>query len=341
MSTTTIKRTYKTFVDRLVAGGLDVIRPASGPLAALSALSFAPKGDLLNHPRQFWPIDRDLVDSIKDQIKQQIALGSSAALVGVKEDLILFEEELCEVDAKGEPKRALRIVGGARRCNHAIVAEQELRDEGVIGEGVVTRVPFRLFPGTKAEAVAEMLEDNSKTLKLEDAPSVLAVLAIRLVVLGVSVADITKKMPRDVGLDVVMALTQWHKLLPEVAARFDSGEAKIGFLPVVVAADPSEQMALVDRLLGARVTTSKGASRTIRKDKAQSSGGTGERLHPRRSARLIETLSASKPKEGSPAYWILKGMLLVEGKLDISELPSDVRAQLLSVLPATVHVTAN
>ncbi len=316
---------YKSPVDRLKAGGLDVIRSPEGFKGALSAFSFAPVDHLLAHPRQHLPLDPEMVTDIAEN--------------GVQKDILVYEvvtEEI--VSETGEYRRQLFILNGARRVNHAMAAEKMNRFNGFLAEDEFMRLKFRLFEGTMVEALMEQLRDNADPLKVADSVGTLAVMISKLLRLGISKEKIVSKCPKGIGAVEVEALTQWSKLTPEVAARFESGEAPIGLLAAVVAVPESKQMETLDKLLSSGAKTSKGATRALRKESAQKSGGTGERLHPKRVAKVIEAMG--KPTKGSFADAFLKGILFVEGKLDLADLPADVRAQVMSFLPATVTVTA-
>ena len=319
-------KTYKSPVDRLKAGGLDVIRGVDGFRAALSAITFAPAEHLLAHPRQFLPLDPDMVQDI--------------AMNGVTKEIVVYEIVLDEVADSGEYRRELYIVNGARRVNHAIAAEKLNRKSGVLSGDECMRLKFRLYEGTVVEALMEQLKDNADPLKVADSVGVLAVMIGKLIKLGVTEAAIEAKAPKGVGPAEVSALVQWAKVIPEVQARFDSGEAPIGLLPAIVSVPGSKQMETLDKLLGAKVKTSKGATRALRKSGAKKSGGTGERLHPRRVAKVVASIMASPVAPGSPTDWFLRGIALVEGKLNLSELPPVLRGQVLAALPAYVRVEA-
>ncbi len=323
---TTNTRKYKTPVDRLNAGGLDVIRSPEGPRAALGSLSFAPEGHILQHPRQFLPLDSEMVEDI--------------ATNGVRETLVVWEEVTEELLPSGDYRRVLWIINGSRRYNHAMAAETIVRKSGLLPADEPFRVKIRLFEGTMVEALMEQLRDNADPLKVSDSVGVLAVMICKLVKLGVSETAIVAKAPKGVGPIEVEALTQWAKVVPEVQARFDSGEIPIGFLPSVVAAPPSKQMELVEKLLKTKATTSKGATRALRKENAQKDGGTGERLHPRRVEKVVKAIEEKQVPEGSPTFWFLAGIRFVEGKLDLNDLPPGLRTLVLSALPSSVRVDA-
>lgn len=315
---------HKSPVDRLKAGGLDVIRSPEGFKGALSAFSFASADHLLAHPRQFLPLDPAMVADIRDN--------------GVQKEIVVFEIVLDEIADSGEYKRQLFIINGARRFNHAVEAEKLNRAAGILADDECMRLKFKLFEGTMVEALMEQLRDNADPLKVADSVAVLAVMINKLLRLGIAKEKIVAKCPKGIGAVEVEALTQWAKLTLEVATRFESGEAPIGLLAAVVACPETKQMEMLDKLLSAGAKTSKGATRALRKDSARNSGGTGERLHPKRIVKVIAAMG--KPVEGSFADAFLKGILFVEGKLDLADLPVDVRTQVMAFLPTTVTVTA-
>lgn len=320
------KPSFKTPADRLRAGGLDVIRSPEGLRAAIGSLSFAPAGHLLQHPREHLATDPAMVDDIVEN--------------GVRETLVVFEEVTEEVLPGGGYATKLWVINGSRRKNHAHKAEKILHTRGVLAADEPLRVKIRLFEGTMVEALMEQLRDNADPMKVADSIGVLAVMICKLLKLGVTEAAIVAKAPKGVGPIEVAALAQWAKVVPEVQARFDSGEAPVGLLPAVVAEPPSKQMAMLDKLLGAGAKTSKGATRVLRKEKAKKNGGTGERLHPRRVEKVVAAIEERTVAEGSPAFWFLAGIQFVEGKLDLATLPPVLRAQVLSALPASVTVDA-
>lgn len=226
---------------------------------ALSALRVVTSGQR-KHPRAHLPVDRALVEHIKKH-------GIPREFFTVREDGDLGE-----------------VIDGARRTKAAHVAEKELQLEAPRiwpleprGRGWTDEDgPGHLYVEAEVVSCSDLelqllrLDANARR-GLPDSASVLAAIVGNIVRLNKGMPDaalttrIVEAMPQGVTSGVVIALSRWDELTPELQVRWESGDAPLGLLPVVLAAAVDEREAVLDKALREGVRTAKGATRRANK----------------------------------------------------------------------------
>lgn len=220
---------------RLKQGGVE-IKKGDALHAPIGDIWVPPKGHPLEHLRFRDPVNREMVEDIKEY--------------GVREAITVREDPL------PGGKRRLLLVDGGNRTRDGLVAQEEM--------GAVLYVPIRLFTGTDAEVLLERVRANADPLKRPDTVSVLARTVAQMARLGpLDVRAVAGVMPRGIGPAEVQALGRWGNLLAELRPRFDSGELPIGLLAAVLDAPRDEQVQTAERLKAAGVKSTRGATRRV------------------------------------------------------------------------------
>ena len=254
---------------------------------ALSSLVVVTKGPAA-HPRAHLPVDRALVEHIK--------------VHGIPRERFCVRED----GERGE------VIDGARRTKAARVAEQELQREAprrapLEGPFAGPDDPGRLYVEAEViscsdlELLLRRLDANVRR-GLPDSASVLASIVKSIIAINKGEPDdalmrrIVAAMPQGVTAGVVAALSRWDELTSELQARFDSSEAPIGLLPVVLAARRDEREVVLDKAMRDGVRTAKGATQRANraKDKADP---WARRMTPRQAARVAEGLMEACPED--------------------------------------------
>ena len=253
----------------------DVIKFALGSLVVVT------KGPAA-HPRAHLPVDRALVEHIK--------------VHGIPRERFCVRED----GERGE------VIDGARRTKAARVAEQELQREAprrapLEGPFSGPDDPGRLYVEAEViscsdlELLLRRLDANVRR-GLPDSASVLASIVKSIIAINKGEPDdalmrrIVAAMPQGVTAGVVAALSRWDELTSELQARFDSSEAPIGLLPVVLAARRDEREVVLDKAMRDGVRTAKGATRRANKAK-DTADPWARRMTPRFCEALGEALS--------------------------------------------------
>lgn len=287
----------RNVVDRLKDGGVDA-KKGTRVFAAISDIYVPPLGHPLFHPRFG-----------EDPIPE---MWLDIAVRGVEHALVVRDDGLDAND-----KRVLLLVDGGRRTRNTLHAWKALaahRKATTVGElakaaGVdlpkgmdpswpVIKldegrlfVPTEFFTGSDTEVLLERLRRNADPLKKPDAPSVLAVTIAQLQKTGCSdprvIAAATNITPADVE-----ALTRWDNLVPEAKARFEAG-APLGLLAAVLDAPRDGQVAKLDELLAAGITSGSGATRHENKKRAERAASRGEAPAKKRSPKVLDAVVRS------------------------------------------------
>ncbi len=287
----------RNVVERLKDGGVDA-KKGTRVFAAVSDIYVPPLGHPLFHPRfGEEPIPEMWLD---------------IAVRGVEHAITVRDDGLDEND-----KRVLLLVDGGRRTRNTLHAWEALRTHRkatTVGElakaaGVVLPagmdpswplirlddgrlfIPTDFFTGSDAEVLLERLRRNADPLKKPDAPGVLAVTIAQLHKTGCTdprlIAAATNITPADVE-----ALTRWDNLVPEAKARFEAG-APLGLLAAVLDAPRDGQVAKLDELLAAGVTSGAGATRHENKKRAERAATRGEAPAKKRSPKTLDAVVRS------------------------------------------------
>jgi hypothetical protein len=269
--------------DRLRDGDV-LAKKADALMVPVGDIWIPPVGHPLWHPRQGDPLDEELVASL--------AAGWR------KGPCILVRD-----DGSVDGKRRLTLVDGCRRTVNGREAERRLRRSGVLkktpsNSHAALYVEIEFFRGSDADVLLERLRRNREDpLKLADRPSVLAATAAQLAALGAPVEAIADVMPKGIGAREVGALLDWKNLVPEVAGRFDSGEAPIVFLRSVLDAPRDKQAATLDRLVASGVKSASGATKVLRRDERAANPRPAVRVRPKRFfGALAERLKIVEPE---------------------------------------------
>lgn len=289
MTTEAIVRS-KSPADTLKTQGVNARRGASEVAVDIADVWIPPRGHVLYHPRQKDPIDP--------------ALRYDIAKRGVKEALVLWRMGVFD------GKMRLGLLDGCQRTNHLRDAiRMMLAGEpfAVYVDGVATGeteliqfkegmqfVPVEFFSGDELQALFRRAASNSDPFKRPDAPSVLAVYVTQFRALRATDAQILAVMPRGIVAADLESLAQWADLTKEAAARFDAG-APLGLLGAVLAAPREEQLATLDKLVRAGLTTAKGATRLKNREaRAESTGGNGERIRLPVIRRIVAAVAPTE-----------------------------------------------
>lgn len=254
-------------IDRAKKNGVRAVK-GTGVTVYVDDIFVPGDGHPLAHPRRNDPVDEELVQSIMQGWER-------GSVLWVRED-----------------GPTLVLIDGSQRINASKEAQRRT------GRPVLAEIAY--FHGTDAEAVLFRLEANADPLKRPDSPSVLASTCKQAVLLDASITVdvLLRKMPRGIHRGELEALLRWDNLLPELRPRFDSGELPIGLLGAVLDAPRDQQTAVAERLLGAGVRTSKGASRVVGRDKREAAGQQAERVHTRTLDKVVRALDKFTPEVG-------------------------------------------
>lgn len=290
----------RNVVDRLKDGGVDA-KKGTQVFTSVTDIWAPPVGHPLGHPR--------FVDPPEPEMWLDIAVR------GVEKTVVVRDDGL-----DGDDKRRLLLVDGGRRTSNALWACQMLlkypfattvgelaRAAGVdlpakmdaswpllkLSEGRLF-VPVEFYTGSDADVLLERLRQNADPLKKADRPGVLAVTVVQLHRAGCTDPRvIATVMPAGIGPAEVEALSRWDNLVPEAQARFEAG-APLGLLAAVLDAARENQVAKLDELIAAGVTSTKGATRHENKKRAERAADRGEvmarKLSPKRLASLAQAV---------------------------------------------------
>lgn len=270
-------------IDRAKKFGVQAVK-STGVSVPVDDIFVPGEGHPLAHPRRDDPLDEALVQSIVRGWKE-------GSVVTVRED-----------GAPGD-KLQFTLIDGSQRINAGKEAQRRT--------GRIVMVEIAYFFGSDAEAILYRLEANGDPTKRPDCPSVLASTCKQAVSLdaSITVEVLLTKMPRGIGRGELEALLRWKNLVPELQPRFDSGELPIGLLGAVLDAPRDQQPEVAERLLGAGVRTSKGASRVVGRDKREASGQSAERVHVKTLDKVVRALDKFTPEVGADPVETLKDII--------------------------------
>lgn len=247
--TTKRVRSNLTATEKLREGGI-YGKKADHPKVPVQSIRW-PTGAIA-HPRQHLPADRALVDDMKRR--------------GFRPECPLIVRD-GGVDERGV--RILDLVCGSRRLNAALVVELEFVAEGKCEEYVPGTesgwyVHIEFFKGDDRAVIAERLRENYDPLKLPDSPSVLYATYRQLAVLGMEPDEMPLAEKRGVTRGVLAALLDWPNIVEAAASRFESGEAPLALLPVVLDCPRDGQASALDRFIVAGAMTARKARKALR-----------------------------------------------------------------------------
>lgn len=284
--------------ERLKDGGIDAKK--SGLIHVPVADIWAPpKGHPLYHPRFGDPVDRSMVDDIRERgVEKPIKVRDDGAPPG--------------------EKRKLLLVDGGRRTRNALVAQEEL--------GQTLYVPIEFFNGTDADVLIERIRSNADPLKKPDKASVLALTIAQLLKLGpLDTRAVAAVMPKGIGPAEVEALARWGNLTKEARERFDDG-APIGLLAAVLDAPRDAQVATLDKLIAAGVKSTRGATRHTNGAR-DAKDPWARRMSPKAQVRMADTLTKRNTKlrggEATLQQGIVIGLYLA-ANADVEQVLSEV-----------------
>lgn len=220
------------------------------------------KDHKLHHPRA----DRPLVESLVLDIMAN----------GVKDPVLVRLEH-----------DKLMVCDGSRRVRHAQEAQARLRkakDEKVLKKDDNDgkwKLPIKieLLPGntTDAQFLIERQTRDRQPLKEHHDVEVLAVSVCQLLALEVSVEVILNILPRDWSkLHIEAVNLHWHSMPHDLIEQFNSGTAPVGLLPAILNAKPADRKALLAALIEAGMSSPKGATRFINREKADAALNDGD-----------------------------------------------------------------
>lgn len=268
-------------LDKMKAQGLD-LKKGSHASVAVGAFYFAPEGHVLHHPRASDPLDEVMVLDIMEN--------------GVEKRPLVWN--IGPASALSTAPRLL-VIDGARRIMHAREAERRMHASGALAQDKAFYVEVDFYTGDERGALLERLKRNTDPLKKEDAPSKIALTAIAYARVGGDIRDLLPVVPRSIGESELRSMLRWHDLLPEVAAEFDAGTAPIGLLGAVLDAPREEQGATLTKLVDAGMTTAKGATRLLNKEKrAQGQKVGSQRVQAKVVERVVEAVDSLTLEEG-------------------------------------------
>lgn len=261
------------------------------------------------HPRSHLPADPELVAFIK--------------VHGVP-----TEDRRFEAMQDGED---FEVIEGCRRTVAGRVAEAWLRkhkprqapleydrvDPTDLGQLYVETVVVSL---SDLEIGLRRLNAN-KARGLPDSPSVLASIVASIIAANKGEPDaalmarIVDAMPRGVTAGVVTALSRWDELTPELQGRFESGDAPIGLLPIVLAARREDREDVLAKALREGVRTAKGASQRANRAR-EAKDPWSRRMSPRVALKLaaaLEALTGRRAEASIVAGGVSLGLILASG----------------------------
>lgn len=288
----------RNVVERLKDGGVEA-KKGTQVFAQITDV-FVPTDGPLDHPR------------FRDAVVP--AMWLDIAVRGVEKPIVVRDDGLDAND-----KRKLLLVDGGRRTANALWAWQALityRRANTVGElaeaaGVALPagmdpswplmkldvgrlfVPIEFFHGTDTEVLLERLRRNADPLKKPDSPSVLARTIAQLGKTGCTdYRVIAAVVAPGIGPAELEALSRWDNLVPEARERFDAG-APLGLLAAVLDASRDRQVAKLDELIAAGITTTKGATRHENKKRAERAASRGEAPAKKRSPKTLDAVVRS------------------------------------------------
>lgn len=290
----------RNVAERLKDGGIDAKKGTQVhvPIADI----FVPgKGHPLYHPRFGDPVDRAMVDDIKER--------------GIEKPIKVRD------DGEKDGKRILLLVDGGRRTRNGLEAQREL--------GQVLYAPIEFFAGTDADVLLERIRANADPLKKPDKPSVLALTIQQMRALGpIDFRHVAAAMPKGVTAGDVEALTRWSNLTPKARERFDAGDFPLGLLAAVLDAPRDEQVEKGEKLLRDGIRTAKGATRARNKARDERDPW-ARRMSPKILARVAKHIDVENPiardELQERAHWIAVGMrLAADPKSGIKAVPKPI-----------------
>ncbi len=211
-----------------------------------------PKGHPLRHPRIEKPVRQSLLEDI--------------LLKGVEQPIVVRVEYHAEKGKKKVPRLAL--VDGSGRYNAGHAAQKVMRREGSkhLDRDNNLRVKIKLFKGDDGDVLVERQKHDHDPLKEAHSVCVLCDSIVQMEKLNVARERMHNVLDAAWTPKVVDVVAEfWHTADEDLRERLDRDPSvPPGLLPAVLKAAPEDRMRVLEGLLEAKVTSVRGASRTLR-----------------------------------------------------------------------------
>lgn len=280
---------------RLRSGNVDAkrVNPSASLMVPVDDLWQAPEGHPLYDPRSAYDVNLPMVNDMVERV--------------TKGEPVLIRAILVRDEGVVNEKRRLHVCDGQQRTNALRQAQTDLRHSGILKPEEKLYALMDFFTGDDAAFIEERMARNTDKFRRPDSPDILALRVKQLTGLGRKAHQIIRVCPDDVGPKEIDALLRWDLLVPEAKARFVAG-APIGLLSAVLDAprDGADgQVAVLDRLIGAGLTSAKGATKAVNKERVEKAAAKGEtvarKITPKQAKKVTAALLPT-PAERKEAF---------------------------------------